>query len=132
MNRLPPQQQKKLRKQAVAQSALSDELGGFLGFLRSQGVVGLAVGFILGGAISDVVSSLVNDIINPILSVILQRTDALQDAVLQVGPIAIKWGHFVAVLIDFTVVAFVVYYGVKLLRLDKPEPKIKPPVKPAK
>lgn len=125
-------QQNSLKKQAIARSAISGELGGFLGFIRSQGVVGLAVGFILGGAISDVVSSLVNDIINPVLSVILQRTDALQDAVLNVGPIAIRWGHFVAVLIDFTVVAFVVYYGVKLLRLDKPEPKVKPPVKPSK
>ena len=39
---------------------------GFMDFIRTQGVVGLAVGFILGGAVSKVVAALVTDVINPL------------------------------------------------------------------
>lgn len=49
----------------------------FIGFIRKQGVVGLATGFILGGAISKLVASLVEDIINPILGIILGKTGSL-------------------------------------------------------
>jgi large conductance mechanosensitive channel len=96
---------------------------GFLDFIRTQGVVGLAVGFILGGAVSSVVSSLVQDIINPILSVILGAAGNLSELVLNVGPVEIRWGSFVAILIDFLVIALVVYYGVKALKLDKLDKK---------
>jgi len=98
---------------------------GFLNFIREQGVVGLAVGFILGGAVSKVVSSLVEDIINPIIAVILGSAGNLETAVLSVGPVQIKWGSFIAVLIDFLVIALVVYYGVKVLGLNKLDKKKK-------
>ncbi len=94
---------------------------GFLEFVREQGVVGLAIGFILGGAVSKVVSALVEDIINPVLGIILGSVGGLNAAVLQIGPVAIKYGHFIGALIDFTVIAFVVYYIFKGLegRIDK-------------
>lgn len=92
---------------------------GFMKFLREQGVVGLAVGFILGGAVSKVVASLVADIVNPILSVILGSAGNLAEASLRIGKIEILWGSFVAVSIDFAVIAMVVYFGVKKLGLDK-------------
>jgi len=82
---------------------------GFLEFIREQGVMGLAVGFILGGAVSKVVASLVGDIINPVLSVILGATGNLATAALVIGPISIKWGSFLSVIIDFVVIALVVY-----------------------
>jgi large conductance mechanosensitive channel len=96
---------------------------GFMDFIREQGVVGLAVGFILGGAVSRVVSSLVEDIINPLLGVVLGAAGGLTGAVLIVGPVSIKYGSFLAVVIDFLVIALVVYYGVKGLGLDKLDKK---------
>lgn len=92
---------------------------GFLEFIRSQGVVGLAVGFILGGAVSELVKSLVGDIINPVLSVVLGSAQSLKGAALTIGTISIAWGSFISVLINFIVIAAVVYFGVKWLRLDE-------------
>jgi large conductance mechanosensitive channel len=96
---------------------------GFMNFIREQGVVGLAVGFILGGGVSKVVASLVADIINPMLGVILGAAGDLSTLALSVGPIEIKWGNFVTVVIDFLVIAMVVYFGVKGLGLDKLDKK---------
>ncbi len=94
-------------------------LAGFLEFVRKQGVVGLAVGFILGGAVSKLVSALVEDIINPILSIVLGATEGLKQATFELGSATIKYGDFLSVLIDFAVIAAVVYYIVKGLGLDK-------------
>ena len=91
---------------------------GFMGFIREQGVVGLAVGFILGGAVSKLVASLVEDIINPLLGLALGSVDLAQKAI-QVGDAQIMWGSLVSVVIDFLVIALVVYFGVKWLGLDK-------------
>lgn len=99
---------------------MNTQLAGFIEFIRTQGVVGLAVGFILGGAVSKVVSALVNDIVNPILGYILGSTEGLKAMTL--GPILL--GDFVAVLIDFLIIAAVVYFVVKGLgfdKLDKPK-----------
>ena len=96
---------------------------GFMDFIRTQGVVGLAVGFILGGAVSKVVSSLVSDIINPALGVVLGAAGGLAEASFSVGTAEIMWGSFVTVVIDFLVIALVVYFGVKGLGLDKLDKK---------
>lgn len=91
---------------------------GFADFIREQGVVGLAVGFILGGAVSKLVAALVTDIITPILGIALNNVGTLKDAYFKVGSAKILWGDFLNVAIDFFVVAMVVYFGVKLLRLE--------------
>lgn len=96
---------------------------GFINFIREQGVVGLAVGFILGGAISKVVASLVTDVINPILGVILGATGELKDIAIKVGSVKIMVGSFINTMIDFMVIALVIYYGVKMLGLDKLDKK---------
>jgi len=83
----------------------------------------LAVGFILGGAIAKLVSSLVNDIINPLVGLLLGAAGDLKEDYLQVGGSRVMWGSFVANLVDFTIIAFVVYFGVKLFRLDKLDKK---------
>lgn len=97
----------------------------FTDFIRKQGVIGLAVGFILGGAVSKIVAALVEDIINPILGVVLGRAGTLAAATLTLGPVEILWGHFITILIDFLVIALVVFYGVKVLHLDKLDKKSK-------
>ena len=88
---------------------------GFLQFIRQQGVVGLAIGFIIGGAISKLVASFVADVVQPSVGMIFGSTAGLIE--LHYGPI--MYGKFLAVLIDFFIVAAVVYYGFKGLKLDK-------------
>lgn len=95
----------------------------FIAFIREQGVVGLAIGFILGGAVSQVVASLVKDIINPIIGIVLGSAGSLSSASFNVLGASILWGNFVSVLINFVIVAGVVYYGFKGLGLDKLDKK---------
>lgn len=96
---------------------------GFLDFIREQGVVGLAIGFILGGAVSKVVSALVTDIINPIISFAIGSAEGLKQAHVALGDAQIMWGDFVSVIIDFLIVAAVIYFGFKGLGLDKLDKK---------
>src|SRR3990167_5531874 len=95
---------------------------GFIDFIREKGVVGLAVGFILGGAVSKVVASMVSDLINPLLGALLGSV-ALNEAVFEIGSAKIAWGSFVVTAIDFLVIALVVYFGVKILKLDQLDKK---------
>ncbi|NCO89243.1 hypothetical protein AUK04_04460 [Candidatus Roizmanbacteria bacterium CG2_30_33_16] len=96
---------------------------GFIEFIREKGVVGLAVGFILGGAVAKVVAALVTDLISPILGLILGVAKGFESFVIKIGPAKFMVGHFVSVLIDFIVIALIVYYGVTLLKLDRLEKK---------
>ncbi|MEK7187320.1 MAG: MscL family protein [Patescibacteria group bacterium] len=96
---------------------------GFIDFIREQGVVGLAVGFILGGAVSKVVTALVTDIINPLLGLVLGSVGGLKTAAINVGEAKILYGDLLSVIIDFLVVALVVYYGVKMIGLDRLDKK---------
>jgi large conductance mechanosensitive channel len=106
---------------------------GFIEFIKSQGVVGLAVGFILGGAVSEVVSSLVNDIINPVLGIMLGAANNLNESYFEFNGVKIMWGNFVNTTVDFVVVASVVYAFVKLTKTDKlPIKKAKLAIKKSK
>lgn len=102
---------------------MKNQLVGFREFIREQGVVGLAVGFILGGAVSKVVTALVTDIINPLLGVVLGKAEGLKEAKLVVGSAEILWGDFLAVMIDFMIISAVVYFAIKLLRLENLDKK---------
>ncbi len=98
---------------------------GFIEFIRTQGVVGLAVGFILGKAVSDVVASIVTDLINPIIGIALGKFGDLSALSLHILSAEITYGKFISILINFTIIAFVVYFGVKKLGLDKlDKPKV--------
>ncbi len=96
---------------------------GFIDFVREQGVVGLAVGFILGGAVSKVVTAIVTDIVNPILGLFLGSVGGLKTAEFTVGSASVLYGDLISVIIDFTIVAFVVYFGVTWLGLNKLDKK---------
>ena len=98
---------------------------GFMKFIREQGVVGLAVGFILGGAVSKVVGSLVEDIIQPIIGLLLGSTAGLSNMYFMLMGTKINLGSFIAVLIDFVIIATVVYFIFKGLKLDKADAKKK-------
>jgi large conductance mechanosensitive channel len=102
----------------IATGAAKAKMAGFMDFIREQGVVGLAVGFILGGAVSKTVTSLVDNIINPLVGAMLGKV-ALADKALTMGAVSLKWGGFVSTVVDFLIIAAVVYFGVKSLGLDK-------------
>ena len=96
---------------------------GFLDFIREQGVVGLAVGFILGGSVTVLVKSLVDDIINPVLGLLLGRAKDFNAYAVHIGDATIRWGSFLNNLVNFLVIAVVVYVGFKMLRLDRLQKK---------
>ncbi len=102
-----------------AQSALAD----FMEFIREQGVVGLATAVVLGAAVTKLVGSLVNDIINPIIGILLGKAGDLASYTITIGTAEIRWGSFVNAIIDFVIIALVVYFGLKILKLDKLDKK---------
>ncbi|OGG80185.1 hypothetical protein A3A39_02830 [Candidatus Kaiserbacteria bacterium RIFCSPLOWO2_01_FULL_54_13] len=89
-------------------------LVGFLEFIRERGVMGLAIGFVLGGAVSRVTTSFSADIVNPLLAYFFGGTERLSDIV--IGEIAV--GRFLAAVLDFLVLALVVYLIFRVLKLD--------------
>lgn len=95
----------------------------FMNFVRTQGVVGLAVGLILGDAVSAVVKSVVNDLVNPLIGLLLNSAEGLTSASFKVLGAPIMYGSFINTLINFVVIAGVVYFGVKKLGLDKMDKK---------
>lgn len=97
---------------------------GFMIFIREQGVVGLAVGFILGGAVAALTTALVESFFDPILGLILGAQN-LSEYTIQIGSVELLVGYFLTVLMDFLVIAAVVYFGVKGLGLDKLDKKKK-------
>lgn len=96
---------------------------GFFQFIRSQGIVGLAVGFILGGSITKFITSFVTDIINPLVGILISRAGDLKSNYIPIGSAKIMWGNFVSSFIDFIIIALIVYFGVKILGVDKLDKK---------
>ena len=100
---------------------------GFIDFVRERGVMGLAIGFILGGAISKTVASLVEDIINPLIGLALGRINLVDKAFI-LGSSSIKYGAFISTIINFVIVAAFVYFGFKILKLEKLDKKKEPKI----
>ncbi len=84
----------------------------FVVFLNKHKVVGLAVAFIIGGAATKLVTAIVSDLIMPIIAVLTPAGDWRQ-AILEIGPIKFMIGDFAGALIDFIIVAIVVFMIVK-------------------
>lgn len=99
----------------------------FRDFIRKQGVIGLAIGLVLGVQVKAVVDQIVASFINPILGLILPGSGGLAEKsfTLTVGSkeAIFSYGAFISVMISFLTVALLVYFGVKLLRLDKLDKK---------
>lgn len=99
---------------------------GFITFIHTQGVIGLAVGLAIGAAAGDTVKKLVDGFISPIVQFIVGSQDALNSAVWHVELLGRKadfaWGAFVSSAITLIATAFVIYliiHYAKLDRLDK-------------
>ena len=104
-------------------------LQGFVDFIRTQGVVGLAVGLILGVAAKSVIDSLVSNIFNPIVGVLtggIDLTDkyiCIKHDALGACASKISYGQFLSDIISFIIVAGVVYFVIKGLKLDRIDKK---------
>ena len=104
-------------------SVARNHAGGFMNFIREQGVVGLAVGLAIGTAAGDTVKKLVEAFINPLVQLLIGSTKGLEAATwtLQLGDRVgdFKWGAFVSSLISLLATALVVYMIIHLMKLDK-------------
>jgi large conductance mechanosensitive channel len=86
----------------------------FVEFLKKNQVIGLAVAFIIGTAATALVTALVKDIVMPVVGVILPGGN-WQTALLPVGPINFMAGDFVGAMINFIIIALVVFLLVKYI-----------------
>jgi len=95
----------------------------FVEFLKEFKVVSLAVAFVLGAASTNLVSAFVKDIFMPIVSPLLS-SGAWQNATLNIGPIAIAYGAFLAEFLNFIILAWIVFIVVeKIIKIDKEKTK---------
>ena len=102
---------------------MKKQMKGFIEFIQSQGIIGLAIGVVMGTSVTKLVTALVTNIINPIVGILLGKIGDLSKVYLQIGSAKILFGNFISSLIDFLIIAFVVYFAVKILGIDKLDKK---------
>ena len=88
-------------------------LNEFKEFALRGNVMDLAVGVIIGGAFQSIINSLVKDIISPIIG-LFARTD-FSDMVITVLDVQIRYGSFITAVINFLIMAFIIFVMVKML-----------------
>lgn len=115
----------------------------FKKFALRGNMIDLAVGIIIGGAFSGIVNSLVNDIIMPILSLLTKNIDftnlflALDgkhydtlELAKEAGVATVNYGTFISGVLNFVIMAFVVFMMVRWInKMKKPEPVAAPTTK---
>ena len=97
----------------------------FREFAVRGNVMDLAVAVIIGGAFGKIVTSLVNDVLMPLVGLVLGGVDFSKLAIpLGSDPdAALRWGLFVQSIVDFIIIAFVIFLLVRAMnRLKKEEP----------
>ena len=117
----------------------------FKEFAMKGNMVDLAIGVIIGGAFGGLVNSVVADLLMPIIARMTGDVDfsnlfvGLNDKVIAPGLAAAKeqgpvfaYGNFLTLLINFLIVAWVLFMVVKAMnRMKKAEPAAAPPAPPA-
>jgi large conductance mechanosensitive channel len=103
----------------------------FRDFLARGNVLDLAVAVILGVAFGAIVTSLVNDIIMPLIGIIIGGIN-FSDLMIQVGSAQVMYGNFLQALVNFLIIAFVVFMIVRSInrvqqRFQKPVVEAAPP-----
>ena len=104
----------------------------FRQFIAKGNVMNLAVGVIIGAAFQAITNSLVNDIISPVIG-LFASADMSAWSVM-VGRAEIRYGAFLTAIINFLIMALVIFLLVKILNRimamgKKPEPKAEPTTK---
>ncbi len=118
---------RKRRVVAKLSNRTKAEFGGFVEFIRTQGVVGLAIGFVIGAQAKALVDQMSASFINPLLGLILGNSGDLTKMTLTVDvgsrQAVFLWGAFVFALINFLILAAIIYFTFKWLKLDKLDKK---------
>ncbi len=86
----------------------------FKKFIMRGNVIDLAVGVIIGGAFQAIVNSLVGDIVTPLLGIILGKVDFSSLAV-TIGDASIGYGKFITAVLNFFIMALVIFAIVKAI-----------------
>lgn len=101
----------------------------FREFAMRGNVMDLAVAVIIGGAFGKIISSLVNDVLMPLIGLVLGGINFSEQA-FTVGAAVVKWGAFVQSIIDFIIVAFVIFMLIRTMnRFKQQEPAPAPTTK---
>ncbi|HOI18436.1 MAG TPA: large-conductance mechanosensitive channel protein MscL [Candidatus Woesearchaeota archaeon] len=108
----------------------------FKEFAVKGNVIDLAVAVIIGGAIGKVISSLVTDVIMPPIGLLLGGVDfkelriILKEATVDTAEVAIRYGAFLNVIIDFVIIAFAIFMLIKGINSLKKKEEAKPSAPP--
>lgn len=86
----------------------------FKAFISRGNVIDLAVGVIIGGAFTAIVTSLTTNLINPFIGLFLGQID-LSNLMVKVGGATFKYGAFINSIINFLIIAFVVFVIIKVI-----------------
>lgn len=109
----------------------------FKEFAVKGNVVDMAVGIIIGAAFGKIVSSFVGDVIMPPIGVLLGGVDfsglaiTIKEAVGESPAVVISYGKFIQTVVDFTIIAFAVFVGVKSINSLKRKQEVAPKAPPA-
>jgi large conductance mechanosensitive channel len=101
----------------------------FRDFAVRGNVIDLAIAVIIGGAFGKIVGSLVNDILMPLVGLALGGINFAEQA-FTIGEAVIKWGAFVQTVIDFVIIAFVIFMIIKAVNKTKKEEPAPIPAEP--
>ncbi|HKQ28878.1 MAG TPA: large-conductance mechanosensitive channel protein MscL [Burkholderiales bacterium] len=101
----------------------------FREFAVKGSVIDLAVGIIIGAAFGKIVSSLVADIIMPIVGAVLGGIH-YEDLFLQAGDAKIMYGKFIQNVVDFVIIALVIFLMIRAINRLRRKDVDKPPAAP--
>jgi large conductance mechanosensitive channel len=99
-------------------------IGEFKAFLMKHGVIALAVAVVIGGAVQKLVAAIVADLIMPIIGALTPSGD-WRKATLTIGAVKLGVGDFLGAILDFMIIALVVFLIVKAL-VKEPEAGAEP------
>ena len=109
----------------------------FKAFAVKGNVVDMAVGIIIGAAFGKIVSSFVGDVVMPPLGLLTGGVDFSDLAVVlkaaqgDTPAVVLAYGKFIQTVIDFLIVAFAIFMGIKAINRLKREEAVAPSVPPA-
>jgi len=86
----------------------------FKNFLLEGDAISMAVGVIIGAAMKDLVTSLVDNMFSPVIGLVLGKVD-FSGLCVKIGDATIKYGAFITALINFILMAFVVFLIIYLI-----------------
>ena len=95
----------------------------FKEFISRGNMMDLAVGFIIGAAFTAIVNSLVKDLINPLIGLFIGKID-LSNLKFTIGEATFKYGSFLNAVINFLIIALVVFFLIKLVNKITPKKEV--------